>query len=99
MVVINDLDKFKETIKEHDICLVKIGTSWCGPCKVVQKTIEDIEKSRDDVYFIEVDAEEADEIVNEYGVRNVPVVLVIKNGQVDSKTVGVQTQEQLENRL
>lgn len=37
MIVINNLDKFKETIKEHDICLVKIGTSWCGPCKTVQK--------------------------------------------------------------
>lgn len=99
MVVINNLDKFKEAIKEHDICLVKIGTSWCGPCKTVQKNIEDIEKLHSNVYFIDVDAEEADEIVDEYGVRSVPVVLVIKNGQVDSKTVGVQTREQLENRL
>lgn len=99
MVLINELDKFHTALKEHDICVVKIGTSWCGPCKVVQKNIEDIEKSHNDVYFIDVDAEEADEIVDEYNVRNVPVVLVIKNGKVDSRTTGVQTRAQLEDRL
>lgn len=99
MVVINKLDDFNKAIEEHELCLVKIGTTWCGPCKVVQKNIEDIEKLHSDVYFIDVDAEEADDIVEKYGVRNVPVVLVIKNGEVDSKTVGVQTQAQLEDRL
>jgi len=99
MVIINELDKLKEAFAEHDLCVVKIGTSWCGPCKVVQKNIEDIEKLHSDVYFIDVDAEEADDIVDEFGVRNVPVVLVVKNGEVDSKTVGVQTQAQLEDRL
>lgn len=99
MVIINELDKLKKAFTEHDLCVVKIGASWCGPCKEVQKNIENIEKLHSDVYFIDVDAEEADEIVDEYNVRNVPVVLVIKNGEVDSKTVGVQTQAQLEDRL
>lgn len=99
MVVINKLDDFNKAIEEHDICLVKIGAAWCGPCKAVQKNIQDIEKSHSNVYFIDVDAEEADDIVEKYGVRNIPVVLVIKNGEVASKTVGVQTQAQLEDRL
>ncbi len=99
MVVINKLDDFNKAIEEHDLCLVKIGAAWCGPCKVVQKNIQDIEKSHSNVYFIDVDAEEADDIVEKYGVRNIPVVLVIKNGEVASKTVGVQTQAQLEDRL
>jgi len=99
MVVINKLDDFNKAIEEHDLCLVKIGAAWCGPCKVVQKNIQDIEKSHSNVYFIDVDAEEADDIVEKYGVRNIPVVLVIKNGEVTSKTVGVQTQAQLEDRL
>lgn len=99
MVTINNYADFITAINEHEVCLVKIGADWCGPCKVVQKNIEDIEKLHSDVYFIDVDAEEADDIVDEFGVRNVPVVLVVKNGEVDSKTVGVQTQAQLEDRL
>lgn len=99
MVIINDLDRFNTAIAEHQVCLVKIGTNWCGPCKVVQKNIENIEKFRNDVYFINVDAEEADEIVDQFNVRNVPVVLVFKNGECVSRDAGLLTQEQLETKL
>lgn len=99
MVIINDINRFDKAINEHDLCMVKIGTTWCGPCKTVQKNIEDIEKLHSDVYFIDVNAEEADEIVDKYDVRSVPVVLVIKNGEVVSRTTGTQTQAQLEDRL
>ena len=99
MITINEYGEFISAVNKHDICLVKIGTTWCGPCKTVQKNIEDIEKNYNNVYFIDVDAEEADEIVEEFGVRNIPVVLVIKDGRVVSKTVGLQSQADLENRL
>ncbi len=99
MIEINNYADFIKIIQEHDECLVKIGTSCCGPCKIVQKNIEDIEKWHSDVCFISVDAENADEIVEKFNIRNVPVVLVIKKGTVVSKTVGLQTQDQLEERL
>ena len=100
MVIINDLDKLKKAFVEHDLCVVKIGTSWCGPCKVLEKYIEDVEVLQPDVYFINVDAEECDErILEDYGVRGVPVTIVIKNGEVTSKHVGLQTQKELETRL
>lgn len=99
MVVINKLDDFNKAIEEHDLCLVKIGAAWCGPCKVVQKNIQDIEKSHSNVYFIDVEADEADEIVDKFSIRNIPVVLVIKNGVMDSRTTGVQTVQQLEERI
>ena len=99
MVTINNYADFISAINEHEVCLVKIGAEWCGPCKVVQKNIENIEKSYDTVYFIDVDAEKAEEIVDKFNVRNIPVILVIKNGQVDTKTVGLQTELQLKNRL
>lgn len=99
MVTINELDKFNKAISEHDTCVVKIGTGWCGPCKLVEENIKKIEKDYSDVYFINVDAGESDDIVDEYNIRNVPVVLVFKNGQCDSRTTGLQTEEQLRSRL
>lgn len=99
MITINNYGDFIKAIGEHEVCLVKIGASWCGPCKVVQKNIESIENSHKNVYFIDVEADEADEIVDKFSIRNIPVVLVIKNGVVDSRTVGVQTIEQLEERI
>lgn len=99
MVKISNYADFITAIQEHDVCLVKIGAPWCGPCKVLQKNIEDIEESHSDVYFIDVDVDEADEIVEKFEVRGIPVVLVIKDGRVTSRTVGLQTQADLEDRL
>lgn len=99
MIGIYSIEKYKEAITEHEVCMVKIGTTWCGPCKVVQKNIQSIEKEYPNVYFIDVDAEEASEISDLYDIHTVPAVLVIKNGEVISQTFGLQTKEQLEKRL
>ena len=99
METINNYGGLIRTIGEHDVCLVKIGAEWCGQCKVLQKTIEDIEKSRSDVYFINVDADEAEDIIEEFNIRNIPVTLVIKKSRVDSKVVGIQSRAELESRL
>ena len=51
------------------------------------------------MYFIDVDADEADEIVSKYEIRGVPVILIFKNGELISKTMGVRTQADLEDIL
>ena len=62
--------------------------------------VEDIEKFHTDVCFIEVDVDEADEeIIDMFNVRNLPMTIVVKNGVIISKEVGIQTQAQLEDRL
>jgi len=99
MIKIDNYNDFKKAINEHETCLVKIGTDCCGPCRVVEKNIESIEKFYDDVYFIKIDAEEVDEIVEEFNIRSVPVVMVIKNGAVVSKTIGLQTRDQITSKL
>lgn len=100
MVTINKYDDLQETYKSHETCVVKIGTAWCGPCKLVQKNIENLEKIHPDVYFINVSADEADDqILEDYGVMSVPVTLVVKEGKVISRVVGMQTEAQLEERL
>ena len=70
-----------------------------GHAKLLKKNIEDIEKLHNDVYFIDVDADEADEIVSKYEIRGVPVILIFKNGELISKTMGVRTQADLEDIL
>lgn len=87
---------------ENGRTVLKISASWCGPCKVLQGILEDIEKSVDNVNFVEVDVDEVDDdfILEKFDVRGVPVLIVFdENGEVLSKTVGLQTKEQVLERL
>ena len=54
MITINNVDELKKVVHDNDTCLIKLGASWCGPCKVIEKNIEDIEKFHTDVCFIDV---------------------------------------------
>jgi thioredoxin 1 len=90
---------FKEDSKEV-LHVVKIGAEWCGPCKVVSKMISNLDKELvGDTMFAEVDIEEEenDDIVTEFGIRNIPVILFIKDGNVLEKKVGTIKQNELQD--
>ena len=66
--------------------------TWCGPCKNFKPIMEQVSRELP-VQFIDVDA--SPDLVAEYGVRNVPTVIVVNNGQVTSKQAGVLTESQI----
>lgn len=66
--------------------IIFISASWCGPCKMMKPTIEQI-KSKIDVEEIDVDTNR-DEAIS-YGVRSVPTLIFIKDGKEHSRKVGV----------
>jgi thioredoxin 1 len=70
------------------------SASWCGPCKSFKPIMEQVSRELP-VQFIDVDA--SPQLVAEYGVRSVPTVIIINNGQVSSRQAGVLTESQIKN--
>ena len=68
--------------------------TWCGPCKNFKPVMEQVSHEIP-VEFIDVDANP--QLVAEYGVRNIPTLVVVNNGQVSSKQAGVLTESQVKN--
>ena len=92
-----DLEKFTAS---NNLCFLKIGASWCGPCKTLSKIIEDVEKECPDTIFLEINADDCEEdLITKFGIRNIPVTIVLKDSQIQSKELGVQTKEQIKDRL
>ena len=85
--------KLEEINKTNSI--VKIGTEFCGPCKVVEGNLKTIEADYPDLEFYLVDAEEAEDLVEELGIRNVPTLIHYKDGIEVGRSVGMRTVEQL----
>ena len=99
MIAVKNINDYKKLIADHKECLVKIGAPWCNQCKIVSANIEDIQASHSDTCFIDVNADEVEDVVNMYNIRNIPVVLVIRNGEVVNRATGIQNQAQLEDML
>lgn len=68
--------------------------TFCNPCKSFRPTIESISREIP-VRFVDVDAEP--QLVAEYGIRNVPTVVIVQNGQAINKASGVLTESQVRN--
>jgi thioredoxin-like negative regulator of GroEL len=68
--------------------------SWCQPCKNFRPVMEQVSRELP-VQFIDIDSNP--QLVAEYGVRNVPTVIVVNNGQVASKQSGVLTESQIKS--
>lgn len=85
------VEEFEKFTQENDgaLRLVKVGAEWCGPCKLLERVLGEIQPI-DNVVFAEVDMDEADEeIATKNNVRNIPTVLFFKNGLLIDRFTGM----------
>ena len=70
--------------------MVDFWAAWCGPCRMVAPIMDQLTSEYDGKATIaKVDVDANQEFAAKYGVRNIPTVLVFKNGEVVEKQVGV----------
>ncbi len=63
--------------------------TWCGPCKKIAPILEELAGEYDGKIVVgKCDVDENDELAAQYGIRNIPTVLFIKNGEIVDKHVG-----------
>lgn len=102
MVEIRNQEELDKIVKENpdNLVIVKFSASWCGPCKKLAGTINEIAPECTNVTFVDVDIEEADEeFVTKSGIRNVPVLQFFKNGELVDKNVGALPAGSLKNKI
>ena len=97
----NEFDSFINS--DNDIIhVVKIGAEWCGPCHQLSTIISNL--NNDKIYgalFGEIDVEEdsVEDIIMEYNIKNIPVILFFKNKELLKRTVGSMSSDVLYNIL
>jgi thioredoxin 1 len=83
-------ENFKElTGKENQLVVADFWAEWCGPCKMLGPVIDELSTEYEGRVTIgKVDVESQSDLSVEFGVRNIPTVLFLKNGEVVDKLVG-----------
>ncbi len=80
--------------------IVDFWAEWCGPCRVIGPIVKEIsEELPDKVVVTKLDVDSNPGVTQKYGIRNIPTVLIFKNGQVVEKVVGAVPKSHLMGKL
>ena len=86
---------FNKTVLQSDKpVLVDFWAAWCGPCRMVGPIIDELSNDYDGKAIVgKVDVDSNQEFAAKYGVRNIPTVLLFKNGELVDRKVGVSPKQ------
>jgi len=92
---------FKEKVLDTEgVAVVDFWAEWCGPCRMIGPLIEQMAQEYDGKALIaKVDVDSNPEISLKYGVRSIPTVLYLKNGEIVDKQVGATSKQVLSSKL
>ena len=92
---------FEETVLNTDKpVLVDFWAVWCGPCRMVGPVVEEIANDYEGKAIVgKVDVDNNPEVAQKYGIRNIPTILFLKNGEVVDKQVGAVGKAALAEKL
>lgn len=90
-----------ESYKNGSLPLViDFWATWCGPCRMVAPIIEELANEYDGKVTVgKCDVEEADDIAAEFGIRNIPTIVFMKDGKILDKIVGAASKSKIEEKI
>lgn len=97
MLVVAQQNNFQEEVLESSqIVLVDFYATWCGPCRMLMPILEELEGQNPNLKIVKVNVDEENELANTYEIRNLPTLLIFKNGNIVSRNVGSATKFEIE---
>ena len=92
---------FQEKAMESDkVVMVDFWAEWCGPCRMVSPMVEELANEYEEKAIVgKVDVDANPQVSMQFGIRNIPTILFIKNGEVVDKQVGAVPKTVLEEKL
>ena len=96
-MVIND-SNYNEVVAQGKPMVLDFWATWCGPCRMVGPIIQELaDQYEGQVIVGKVNIEEeADDLVSQFGIRNIPTIIYMKDGQIVDKVVGAASKSVLE---
>lgn len=93
-------ENFETTLKDNRLVLVDFWAEWCGPCRMLNPIMKNIEeKYKGKVVIGKVNADEDLDLSVKFSVRSIPTVLIVKDGEVVERFAGAGPERMYTEKL
>ncbi|MCB5262349.1 MAG: thioredoxin [Candidatus Cloacimonetes bacterium] len=89
---------FHEVISRERV-IIDFWAPWCGPCKMISPTIEEIHKEEEGVTVGKLNVDDYPELAGRHGVMSIPTLLFFKDGELMDSSIGVVSKNVILNKL
>lgn len=92
---INKDNMQNEVLNSHKTVLLDFYADWCGPCRMVAPVISEIAEERPDIKVGKINVDEQSELAARFDVMSIPTLVVMKEGKIVNKAVGMRPKAQI----
>lgn len=95
-IIINSMEEFDAVVNGDKVTLVDFWANWCGPCKMLMPTIEEVAKELDGTANVaKVNVDDNEDIAIKLKIMSIPTLMIFKNGEMKEKMIGLRAKQQI----
>lgn len=89
-------DNFEAEVLQSDkTVLLDFWASWCGPCRMLAPTVDQIAEERTDIKVGKVNVDDETELAAQFGIMSIPTLVVMKDGKAAAQSTGVRPKAEI----
>jgi thioredoxin 1 len=88
-----------EVLESETPVLVDFWAPWCGPCRVIAPSLEELNDEMDNLRVVKLNVDENQQTAAQYEVMSIPTLIIFKNGQPAKKIIGAMPKKRLEQEI
>lgn len=88
------------TVTQNGVAIVDFWAPWCGPCRMLSPVIDELATEyKGTASICKVNTDEQDELAMKFGIRSVPTIVFMKNGEKVDQLIGVNSKIEIKKKI